>query len=374
MSGEERVGPVLLVDLAKGFGGAEVRVVDTALLLAESVECSIVALEGTLLHRRAMAAGIPVHPLRYQRHDPRIVGAVRDLIRSHRYRVVDAHNVQSQLWGLLAAKAERLPGRVSTVHSEYRFENPGPKGRAHEQVLRRNLAWGASFVAVSEGIARYLRDVLGPQPQIELIRRAFPVPRPMAGAQIRRSDLGWDEQDFVVGVIGRLAIAKGHPVLFQALSILREKGVRLRCYIVGEGAERERLEREVRSSGLLDSVHFAGFREDVGSALDFIDLLCLPSLSEGLPNVALEAVVSQVPLVATSVGELPSLLRDGKDALLVPPNDPLALAAALERALASSERLSRLADSAYDTLAKALIGDWIAQTIEHYRRAQRSPL
>jgi glycosyltransferase involved in cell wall biosynthesis len=228
-------------------------------------------------------------------------------------------------------------------------------------------------VAVSEGIARYLRTVLGPQPRIELIRRGFPVPPPPVGVPIRRPDLGWDEQDFVVGVIGRLAIAKGHAVLFQALSVLREKGVRLRCYILGDGAERERLELEVRSSGLLDSVHFAGFREDVGSALDFIDLLCLPSLSEGLPNVVLEAVVSRVPLVATSVGEIPSLLRNGKDALLVSPNDPGALAAALERARASSERLSRLADSAYETLAQVLSGDWIAQTIEHYRHAQRTP-
>ena len=372
MSGEEKVGPVLLVDLARGFGGAEMRVIDTAILLAESVECSLVALGDSPLHRRATAAGITVHPLRYQRHDPRMVGAIRDLIRSHRPRVLDAHNVQSQLWGIYAARVERVPGRVSTVHSEYRFENPGLKGRAHEQVLRRNLAWGSSFVAVSEGISRYLRSVLGPQPQVELIRRAFPIPPPpAAGAPTFRSDLGWVEGDFVVGVIGRLAVAKGHQVLFQALSILREKGVRLRCYIVGDGAERNRLEREVRSSGLLDSVHFAGFRDDVGSALDFIDLLCVPSRSEGLPNVVLEAVAARVPVVATSVGEIPSLLRHGKDALLVPPNDPAALAAALEHARESPERLSGLADSAYDTLAKALSGDWIMQTIEHYRRAER---
>ena len=370
MSGEEKIGPVLLVDLAGGFGGAEMRVLDTAVLLAESVECSLVALGDSPIHRRAAAAGIPVHPLRYQRHDPRMVGAIRDLIRSHRPRVVDAHNVQSQLWGLYAARAERVPGRVSTVHSEYRFENPGLKGRAHEQVLRRNLAWGSSFVAVSEGISRYLRAVLGPQPQVDLIRRAFPIPPPPAGAPTFRSDFGWGEHDFVVGVIGRLAVAKGHRILFQALSILHEKGVRLRCYIVGDGAERNSLEREVRSSGLLDSVHFAGFREDVGSALDFIDVLCLPSLSEGLPNVVLEAVASRVPLVATSVGEIPSLLRDGKDALLVPPNDPATLAVALEQARESPERLTRLADSAFDTLTKALSGDWTAQTIEHYRRAQ----
>ena len=371
MSGEEKVGPVLLVDLARGFGGAEMRVIDTASLLAESVECSLVALGDSPLHRRATAAGITVHPIRYRRHDPRIVGAIRDLIRSHRPRVIDAHNVQSQLWGLYAATAERVPGRVSTVHSEYRFENPGRKGRIHELILRRNLAWGSSFVAVSEGIARYLRAVLGPKPQVELIRRSFPVPPPPAGALTRRSDFGWGEDDFVVGVIGRLAIAKGHHVLFEALSILREKGVSVRCYVVGDGAERQRLERQVGSSGLLDSVHFAGFLGDVGSALDFIDVLCLPSLSEGLPNVVLEAAGSRVPVVATSVGEIPSLLRDGIDALLIPPNDPAALAAALERARESSERLSRLADSAFDTLARALSGDWTAQTIEHYRRAQR---
>jgi glycosyltransferase involved in cell wall biosynthesis len=366
-----RGGPVLLVDLARGFGGAEVRVVDTALLLREEVECSIVALADTTLHRRAMASGITVHPLRYRRQDPRIMGAIRDLIRSDRCRVVDAHNVQSQLWGLRAARAEGVPGRISTVHSEYRFENPGPKGRAHEQVLRRNAAWGSTFVAVSDGIARYLRAVLGPQARIELIRRAFPVALPPAGALIRRSDLGWEEQDFVVGVIGRLATAKGHPVLIEALSILRDSGVTLRCYIVGEGAEREKLELQVQSSGLVDSVHFAGFREDVGSALDFIDLLCLPSLTEGLPNVLLEAAASRVPILATSVGEIPFLLRDGEDVLLVPPNDPTALAAALERARASSDQLPRLADSAYQTLSGALSGDWATQTLELYGRAAR---
>ena len=372
MNGDERLGPVLLVDLARGFGGAEMRVIDTALILGSTVECSLVALNGTPLQRRAASVGIPVHPLPFRRHNPRIVGAIRGLIRSHGYRLVDAHNVQSQLWGLRAAKAEAVPGRVATVHSEYRFENPGPKGLAHEQVLMRNLAWGSSFVAVSEGIARYLREVLGPRARIELIRRSFPVPPPPVGAPIRRADLGWDEQDFVVGVIGRLAVAKGHSVLLKAMSVLRDKGVGLRCYFAGDGAERERLELEARSAGLLDRIHFAGFREDVGSALDFIDLLCLPSMSEGLPNVLLEAVACWVPVVATTVGEIPSLLRDGEDALLVPPNDPVALAAALEQARGSSD-LSLLADSAYDRLAQALGGDWAAQTIELYRRTPLPP-
>jgi glycosyltransferase involved in cell wall biosynthesis len=368
-----RTGPVLLVDLARGLGGAEVRVVDTAVLLKQEVECSIVALADTALHRRAMASEIAVHPLRFRRQDPRIMGAIRDLIRTNRYRVVDAHNVQSQLWGLWAARAERVPGRISTVHSEYRFENPGPKGRAHEQVLRRNAAWGSTFVAVSDGIARYLRAVLGRDARIEVIRRAFPVALPPAGALIRRSDLGWDEQDFVLGVIGRLATAKGHSVLIEALSILRDSGVTVRCYIVGEGAEREKLELQVQSSDLVDSVYFAGFREDTGSALDFVDLLCIPSLTEGLPNVLLEAAASRVPILATSVGEIPSLLRDGEDAVLVPPNDPRALAGALERARASADQLSRLADSAFETLSRALSRDWARQTIELYGRAALTP-
>ncbi len=170
-------------------------------------------------------------------------------------------------------------------------------------------------------------------------------------------------------MVGRLAIAKGHAVLLEALSILRDHGIVIRCYFAGEGSERQKLENAVRALGLVDQVHFAGFREDIGSVLELIDVLCLPSLSEGLPNVLLEAGGSRVPVVATTVGEIPSLLRDSEDAILVPPDDPVALAGALKRARASSERLSLLAESAYRRLLKALSTDWTAQTIEHYRRA-----
>lgn len=366
------IGPVLLVDLARGFGGAEARVIDTALLLGSDVECGVAVLSDSPLHHRAETAGVVVRPLNRGRGDPRMVGALRQVIRAHGYQVVDAHNVQSQIWGHLAARAEGVPNLVSTVHSEYREENRGLKGRMHEQVLRRNGSWGCNFVAVGDGIARYLRSVVGPDARIDLIRRGFPVPIPPSSITIHRSELGWGQREPVVGVIGRLAPAKGHTVLLEALRRLKDRGLTLRCYILGEGHQRGALERQVRDSSLSDMVHFAGFRDDVGSVMTLIDFLCLPSLTEGLPNVILEAVTCRVPLVVSSVGEIPDLLRDEIDALLVPPNDPPALAIALERAMAAPEEGRRRADAAYSSLTASLGDNWIEQTKAVYARPFRA--
>lgn len=362
----ESVGPVLLVDLALGFGGAESRVIDTAIGLSPDVTCSVAVLEGTPMAARARAAGIDVMPMRLRRSDPRLLGALRVLIRDGGYRVVDAHNAQSQWWGHLAGRAERVPALVSTVHSEYRLENPGRKGWAHEQVLRRNANWGCRFIAVSGRIETYLRGLAGPDTRVDLIRRGFPLPVPEAARTIPRSALGWHAEDPVVGVIGRLAPAKGHAVLLDALATLKHRGRMVRCYIVGDGALHRDLEVRVRDLSLEDLVTIAGFTDDVGSILDLVDIVCIPSLTEGLPNVLLEAAAAKLPLVLTEVGEIPSLLEPGVDAILVPPGDSEGLASAIEQMCELPDRGKSLADSAYRTLAGRLGGDWLGATLAAY--------
>jgi len=290
-----------------------------------------------------------VRAIAHRRADPRIVGELREVIRADRYRVVDGHNVQSQLWGHLAARAEGVDRLVTTVHSEYRWENPGTKGWLHDRVLRWNSAWGCSFVAVGVRIADYLGEILPPD------------------TRLTRQDLGWSETDPVVGVIGRLAPAKGHSVLIDALKELDDRGMVVRCLIVGDGVERQSLERKTQMLGLGESVRFTGFREDIGSVMDLIDFLCMPSLTEGLPYVMLEAASAGVPLVATAVGEIAHLLEEGVDALLVAPDRPHELSLALERAITTPDEGRRRAESAQATLTRALGDDWIARTIEVYR-------
>lgn len=152
--------PVLLIDLAKHYGGAEVRVFDLAASLHGRRPYAVAALAGGPLHRRLEAAGLVSLPVPYARSDPRLVLFMLRAIRQGGVRVVDAHNPQSQFWGHLAALLAGAPVRISTVHSAYRFEHNGSlKGRAYEQVLRLNGWWGNHFITVSEVVSTYLRSI-----------------------------------------------------------------------------------------------------------------------------------------------------------------------------------------------------------------------
>jgi glycosyltransferase involved in cell wall biosynthesis len=138
--------------------------------------------------------------------------------------------------------------------------------------------------------------------------------------------------------VGNLVAVKGVDVLLKAWSRLAAAGVlgsEDRLAIVGDGPERGRLQAQAEALGLGPRVAFAGavaFAE-VPRWMAASDVLCLPSRSEGTPNVVVEALASGVPVVATRVGGVPELVRQGENGLLVPPEDAPALAEALASAL-----------------------------------------
>ena len=112
--------------------------------------------------------------------------------------------------------------------------------------------------------------------------------------------------------------------------------------IVGDGPERARLEAEIRRLGLEGAVVLAGDRDDVAAMLARADVFVLSSTSEGLPLSILEAMAAGLPVVASSVGGVPEAVEDGETGLLVPPRDPVRLAAALERLLVDPALRRRL--------------------------------
>lgn len=141
----------------------------------------------------------------------------------------------------------------------------------------------------------------------------------------------------ILGVVGRLSHEKGVDLFVESCGALRRKGVAFSALIAGDGPERGRLEAQAQRWGIGPDVHFLGHVSGVDVVYKSLDLLVLPSRSEGLPNALLEALRAGVPVVATTVGAVPEVINSSPAARLVPPGSADALAAGIERAMAEGD-------------------------------------
>jgi glycosyltransferase involved in cell wall biosynthesis len=137
----------------------------------------------------------------------------------------------------------------------------------------------------------------------------------------------------LVGVVGRLSPEKGVDVFLAACRALVQRGVAFSAVVAGDGPQRRQLETQRDALGLRESVHFVGTVSALEPLYSHLDLLVIPSRSEGLPNVLLEALRADVPVVATRVGAIPEVLDSPLAGALVPPGAPDAMADAIERSL-----------------------------------------
>lgn len=150
-----------------------------------------------------------------------------------------------------------------------------------------------------------------------------------------------DERTRLLGVFGRFSSEKGQDVFLNAMSQLDDDNVS--ALLLGEGPEESRLRQQSDALQLDGRVHFLGYREEVAKYYAMIDLLVLPSRSEGLPNVVLEAMACRVPVVATDVGGVREVVQHEGNGLLVPSERPDLLASAITRMLEDSALRQRLA-------------------------------
>lgn len=168
-----------------------------------------------------------------------------------------------------------------------------------------------------------------------------------------------------LGTLGRLHPVKGHDVLIAALSRLRSQGfqpiVPFEVRIAGEGAARPALEAAVAAAGLVN-VKLTGFEPDPKGFLADLDIYLQPSRSEGLCIAAHEAMQAGLPTLVSAVGELPYSVRDGETGLVVPPDDPDALAQALIWLLSHPERLSEMGAAARTRVLDRFGGDSFVRT------------
>jgi glycosyltransferase involved in cell wall biosynthesis len=178
--------------------------------------------------------------------------------------------------------------------------------------------------------------------------------QPEAAAAYRR-ELGLTPTDRIVGIVASLRRMKGHATLVDALPRILQDAPDVKCLFVGgafvkEPAYEAELREYVRARGLAEHVIFTGFRQDVPELVSLFDVFVLPSLWEGLPSSILEAMALKKPVVATPVGGIPELVEPRVTGLLIPPNDPTALAEAVLTVLNDPARAAQMGQAGYDRI------------------------
>jgi glycosyltransferase involved in cell wall biosynthesis len=257
------------------------------------------------------------------RLDLRCARAVARLALEQGVRLLHAHDFKALFLAVVAGLLAHIPV-VVTFHGDTRST---AAVRVYEFVARMLGNCTQGVAAVSRALERQLRRWVRAAP-VSFVPNGLPRVAPIeeaerAAARIRH---GVEADAYCVAVIGRLAPEKGHRVLFEAARELR-----VTLLVAGDGPLRDEL--RARARGL--DVRFIGYVEDPRSIFAAADVIALPSATEGLPLVALEALALGRCIVASAVGELPELLAGGAG-VLVPPGDAGALADAL-RTLQSGE-------------------------------------
>jgi glycosyltransferase involved in cell wall biosynthesis len=187
--------------------------------------------------------------------------------------------------------------------------------------------------------------------------------------EAKRRELRVPDDAIVLGLGARLSSVKGLTYLLKALPEVIRQFPTVVLVIAGDGPLEEDLKAEADSLGVEDHVEFVGPRTDMAELLKTFDLYILPSVSEGLPMVLLEAMAAGCPIVATGVGGVPSAIEDGVSGLLAPPRDPAALAAVITRALGDEPLRRRMALAGRQVFAARFSAETMTRRYEQlYRR------
>jgi glycosyltransferase involved in cell wall biosynthesis len=302
----------------------------------------------------------------------REVGRLSRFMARLRPDVVNAHLFRSTA---IAAPVARWHGArvVETYHGREGWrQGRTPLRFLPDRLIGRLLH---RVIAVSEAARGFLIRAKGYRPDTITVvpnGRDLAAFVPGRAREAARKELGLDRGVPVVGVVGRLEPQKGHVYLLDAWPAVTREFPDARLLLVGEGSLRTALEAQARARGIAASVLFTGFRDDMPRVLDAIDILCLPSLYEGMPLTAIEASAMARPVVATAVDGTPEVVRDGHTGRLVPPADASALAGALGALLRDPDGARRLGEAGRDwALARFDLDRHVDATARVYRSVAR---
>jgi len=278
------------------------------------------------------------------------LGRLRGVFKRLKPAVLCSHGYRPTLLALAAKAGLDLP--LIVFSRGHTGENQ--RVSLFENLEMKALRFADAVVAVSGGYAEHLKRCGVKADSIHVVQNAIEdesMATHFAGFEGKRNELGFGRDDFLIATAGRLSPEKAQGDLITAFAEVQPKYPEAHLLLAGDGPSRGELEAQVEQLAV-KNVHFLGFRKDMDAVMCAIDLFVLPSRTEGLPNVALEAFAAKKPVVASAVGGVPEVVEEGVSGCLVPPARPDLLADAILKMLSDWERMQAMGRAGYERVKK----------------------
>jgi glycosyltransferase involved in cell wall biosynthesis len=318
---------IVHTEWSDGFGGQEHRILlECREMIRRGHRVRIACRPDAELFPKAREAGIPVTPVPIRSSaDLPAVRTLFSLFRRERVQVVNTHSGKDSWVASIAAKIAGVPLLIRTRHISV------PVRRGFFNMIYR---WPDGYITTGEMIRDHLIRKGISADRVVSIPTGVDLTRFSAGANGSRirEESGIAPGTFLVSMIGVLRSWKRHDVFLEAVRLLKEQGVPIRAFVVGEGPRRDVIEAEIREKGISDVASITGFREDIPEILAASDAVVLSSdRFEGVPQAILQAMAMEKPVVASPVGGIPEVVRHEETGLVCRAGDPASFAGAITR-------------------------------------------
>jgi glycosyltransferase involved in cell wall biosynthesis len=350
-------------------GGAQESVVNTVLRMDLSRhDVRVISLSHGSTVKRLERLGVATEVIEDEENS-RAAAALADRLIALKTQVVHAHMFRAEVVAVLAAdlveaRTGKRPLLVSTVHSS-RFRSAEDR-----ELLEKITPRIDHLIAVSDAIVRKIVAESRDTTSISRIYNGVDLERfdKVISREAARKEIGVPASALLAVAVGRLEPEKGHPTLIEAWPLVHHNFPDAQLLIVGEGSERDRLEglaaAHLRSEICCESVAFLGRRDDIPTILAAADVVVMPSYREAQGLAIVEALAANRPVIASNVGGIPEMIRSGENGMLVPSQDPSALASAIALLFRDRALATRLAHAGHALVHEKFCVDDMLRDIE----------
>ena len=302
------------------------------------------------------------------------IGRFRQLVRllkEEQVDIVQTHLTYANILGTLAAHAAGVPV-IATLHTI-----AVPRGWKAKllHVIENNVLkkYATRILAVGRVVSVANQRSFGKR-KLDVIQNGIPKPAfpPLQERDRLRREITGDGSGSIVITVGRFTRAKGYEDMVEAFRLLQQRASRPKLVMVGSGATVDIIKNQIDTLDLNQSIILTGERDDIPSLLALSDVYASSSHREGLPLAVLEAMMAGLPVVATSVGDIPTVVTE-ETGVVVPPHHPELLADALEDLLQNPKKREAMGQAAYRrAMDEYSVEAWMKKHLDLYREVLAS--